>query len=486
MTLPISFQAAATGKNAKWRETAKPVSQSNFAQVLSTLGPVKNSLSTKSDIPRPIEARTPDTKARLEEHTTPVREQKTHKATPSKGKEDEKAVKTVKQEKTETAEASPNKAIQEKTEKNDASKELVLSSPLETAKEPSPIPMEIPIASNLQDEIAAKGREEASNPASGMPGGAPLAQAVTTGAKDPLNPLENPKIEQAKDADTLPLKAATDRQKTEEKIAPSPKAAQAQNPSPPAISLPDDTRTTEKDAAGSMPHQASAKTPQSGALREFMALPKPELEVPQPLQENQAKNIEGALTLHLQAAFEQHADGQEARPEGQAPAFAIPTGLMPPKDMTFSITAMNAATPKDSHSTATFAQLDNSIKWMLNTDIKGAELQLHPEALGRLVIQIKMEGGEVHTRLWASEPSTVPILQDQKSALENSLRQQGLQLGSFDLQQGRQDGTRFAQNSEYFASPHGPRNDAETPTIAVERVPSPSRLGGARLIEVFA
>jgi hypothetical protein len=45
----------------------------------------------------------------------------------------------------------------------------------------------------------------------------------------------------------------------------------------------------------------------------------------------------------------------------------------------------------------------------------------------------------VHAKVWASEASTVPVLQDHKAMLEASLKQQGLTLGSFDLQHGRKD-----------------------------------------------
>ena len=84
---------------------------------------------------------------------------------------------------------------------------------------------------------------------------------------------------------------------------------------------------------------------------------------------------------------------------------------------------------------AVLHQVENGIRWMLQNASPGAELQLHPEALGRVRIELKVEGGEVHARLWASDPKSIPVLQENKAFLEVSLKEQGLNLGSFDLRQ---------------------------------------------------
>lgn len=73
---------------------------------------------------------------------------------------------------------------------------------------------------------------------------------------------------------------------------------------------------------------------------------------------------------------------------------------------------------------------------MLRNNNQEAQLQLHPESLGQVTIHLRVEGGEVHARLWVQEPGTVQIIQDGRSHLEQSLKDQGLQLGSFDLHQG--------------------------------------------------
>ncbi|MDR2697095.1 MAG: flagellar hook-length control protein FliK [Holophagales bacterium] len=98
----------------------------------------------------------------------------------------------------------------------------------------------------------------------------------------------------------------------------------------------------------------------------------------------------------------------------------------------------NIVSPKQflpSH--APMSQLEGSVRWLLRTDTKGAEIQLHPENLGRVTVRLRIEGSEVHARVWATEASTMPLLENHKAFLESSLKEQGLTLSSFDLQHGK-------------------------------------------------
>jgi flagellar hook-length control protein FliK len=141
--------------------------------------------------------------------------------------------------------------------------------------------------------------------------------------------------------------------------------------------------------------------------------------------------------------------------------------------------------PQGAKANATFTQMDGTIRWLLKNQEKGAEIQLNPESLGRVVIKLRVEGSEVHARLWASEASTVPLLQDQRAALEASLRQQGLNLGSFNLQQGRRgdDAQQAAQSQGTVSGP-----GIAEPLQGKQDLPSlsPAALGGAHLIEILA
>jgi len=82
-------------------------------------------------------------------------------------------------------------------------------------------------------------------------------------------------------------------------------------------------------------------------------------------------------------------------------------------------------------------QVEGTVRWLLKNNENSAELQLHPDSLGKVSVQLKVEGSQVHARIWASEPTTLPLLEQHRGQLEASLRQQGLSLGTFDLHQGQ-------------------------------------------------
>jgi len=85
---------------------------------------------------------------------------------------------------------------------------------------------------------------------------------------------------------------------------------------------------------------------------------------------------------------------------------------------------------------APVAQVEGGLRWMLKGGAQEARLQLHPESLGQVTIHLRVEGGEVHARLWITEPASIQAVQEGRPHLEASLKEQGLQLGGFDLQQG--------------------------------------------------
>jgi len=126
-------------------------------------------------------------------------------------------------------------------------------------------------------------------------------------------------------------------------------------------------------------------------------------------------------------------------------------------------------------------QVESGIRWMLRNASPGAELQLHPEALGRVRIELKVEGGEVHARLWASDPKSIPVLQENKAFLEVSLKEQGLNLGSFDLRQNsQQPHPGFAQGGArgqfWPTEATAPESGQDAPTRPVHHAVNPRRI----------
>ena len=141
---------------------------------------------------------------------------------------------------------------------------------------------------------------------------------------------------------------------------------------------------------------------------------------------------ENASTMALRA------EGHAFPSTPTTPTFALthPQSLgIPPQAGSSSVPVMPATSAAPAHPVV--MQVGDSLKWILRQSNPTAELQLHPENLGKVTIQLKVDGTEVHARVWASEATTLPVLQDHRAYLEVSLRQQGLQLGSFDLQQGQ-------------------------------------------------
>jgi flagellar hook-length control protein FliK len=180
------------------------------------------------------------------------------------------------------------------------------------------------------------------------------------------------------------------------------------------------------------------------ALTELLHQPKPEVETPTilaptastegtpavaPSQTSQAAQVAQAV-LPAPAHATPLATGAEAALAAVAPGAVSAVRV--------AATTASAETPLPAAHPSLVGQVDGSIRWLLKNQEPGAELQLHPESLGTVQIKLRMEGTEVHARVWASDPSALPVLQQHRAFLEASLRDQGLSLGSFDLRQGRQ------------------------------------------------
>ena len=147
------------------------------------------------------------------------------------------------------------------------------------------------------------------------------------------------------------------------------------------------------------------------------------------------------------------------------------------------------------------AQMDGSVKWMLRNEQQAAEIQLYPEHLGKVTIRLRVEGNEVHARVWASEASTLPVLKEHRAYLESSLKEQGLQLSSFDLQHGkggqqapdehrggegqnRPQGQHFHFGAQMIESWNGSEFRQELPTQATTQVAAQVQNGGR--VELYA
>ena len=113
-------------------------------------------------------------------------------------------------------------------------------------------------------------------------------------------------------------------------------------------------------------------------------------------------------------------------------------GLLPRAGETPTVSAAAAPLAPATQPSAPVLQVEGGLRWMLKGGAQEAQLQLHPDSLGQVTIHLKVVGSEVHARMWITEPGSVQAVQEGRPHLEMALKEQGLQLGSFDLQQGQQ------------------------------------------------
>ena len=141
------------------------------------------------------------------------------------------------------------------------------------------------------------------------------------------------------------------------------------------------------------------------------------------------QQIENASPIKMLPAPTQHAMNSlipAPHGVGQAPKISPPPLASSPSQINLPSPAL-----------AAISQVEGSLKWMLRGDRQEARLQLYPESLGQVSIHLRVEGGEVHARLWVTEPTAIQLIQEGRPHLESALKQQGLHLGTFDLQQGQ-------------------------------------------------
>lgn len=311
------------------------------------------------------------------------------------------------------------------------------------------------------------------------PSAVPAAKAIPTEqtkeagkATETILPPVPPSSEPAEEAPALrPLTPAANAPKI-----------WAQVQAPVEVSAP--VETSSPRLAGPLPAPSSIDA-KSAAVHPEDVRPALRIEAPVRLRENAATEVEPARpTTPRDAVKEAPAshdanlslEAQKAAPRTEVkgatsplptPSLSAPTAASAKIEGAVLPPAPNAATP----------QLEAGVKWMLRTGTQEAQLQLHPESLGQVSIHLKVEGSSVHAKVWVAEAGSVQALQDGKAHLELSLRQQGLQLGSFDLQQGRQPAQRgfeapaSSAAASVSAAPPGPE-----PALAPSAPPPTRRL----------
>lgn len=323
---------------------------------------------------------------------------------------------------------------------------------------------------------AAESTPSLPEPGLGPADPAPAARAIPAQNPEPA-PMSQPVLAQA-----APKRRPVRLGEVEETPRPEPEA-----PTPP--------RTPSASAPGT-PSPSPMVKPAAGSVRSPLAL----LEPTTPSRGKEAKDVQA------QAAPENRPAKPRSEP-ASAPEISkrptpAPEAVLPPPPPTHAASpATPSATPpplthpviQGAQATSLLPatpaapahpvviQVGDSLKWILRQASTSAELQLHPENLGKVTIQLKVEGTQVHAKVWATEASTLPVLQDHRAYLEVSLRQQGLHLGSFDLQQGHRGHQPFGETPSRpaFAPPFeekGALARQETPSTLAPAFASSHRI----------
>lgn len=175
-------------------------------------------------------------------------------------------------------------------------------------------------------------------------------------------------------------------------------------------------------------------------------------------------------------------------PATPAPHGAPATGpALPPGALAApTLAAPPASAPAPAPAPLAVQQVDVTLRWMVKGAVPEARLQLQPESLGKVAIELKVAGGEVHAKVWVQEAGALQALQEGRATLEQALRDSGLQLGSFDLQQGGQAGHPPADSGrEALPEPHPePLRLRQARQEAPE--PPGARSANPRRIELYA
>ncbi len=120
-------------------------------------------------------------------------------------------------------------------------------------------------------------------------------------------------------------------------------------------------------------------------------------------------------------------------------------------------------------------------------EVKELSIRLQPADLGQVNVSLRMENGQLHVMMNASEQATSVILQSHLQDLKNGLTQMGLACGQFQLNSGQngdgQSAKDFNRDSKAYRSK---QQDEEVPSLTAAINPYYSAHGSGGRINVSA
>lgn len=110
-------------------------------------------------------------------------------------------------------------------------------------------------------------------------------------------------------------------------------------------------------------------------------------------------------------------------------------------------------------------------------DLKQLDIQLHPQDLGKIQINLRWENGQLHLQVHASEAATGQILQNQLSDLRQTLTSQGVNCGMLEMGQGRERQQNPQENESQRPTNQNSHLDEEEELIQVPHSLAPGQPG---------
>ncbi|MEZ5661348.1 MAG: flagellar hook-length control protein FliK [Burkholderiaceae bacterium] len=97
-------------------------------------------------------------------------------------------------------------------------------------------------------------------------------------------------------------------------------------------------------------------------------------------------------------------------------------------------------------------QLGERVSMAISRGLERADIQVRPEGMGPIRIEIAMQGGEAHVQFHAAHADTRALLNDSGDTLRGMLEQRGIQLGSTSVGTGSGNGTGTGNGNGTFSS----------------------------------
>jgi flagellar hook-length control protein FliK len=98
-------------------------------------------------------------------------------------------------------------------------------------------------------------------------------------------------------------------------------------------------------------------------------------------------------------------------------------------------------------------------------EVKELSIQLQPAELGKVNVSLRMENGQVHLVMNASEQATGVILQSHMQELKNGLMQMGVACGSFEMNYRQSGEGGSGQDSSRRSGSYHYQTDEEIPAL---------------------